>query len=39
MLGDFSYKNATKIYFGDESLKYLNEEFPRSLGSKSGRKE
>ena len=26
MLGNFSYKNATKLYFGDDSLKYLNEE-------------
>jgi alcohol dehydrogenase YqhD (iron-dependent ADH family) len=24
MLGNFSYKNATKLYFGDDSLKYLN---------------
>lgn len=29
MLGNFSYKNATKIYFGDDSLKYLNEELPK----------
>ncbi len=29
MLGNFSYKNATKLYFGDESLKYLNEELPK----------
>ena len=29
MLGDFSYKNATKLYFGDESLQYLNEELPK----------
>ena len=28
MLGNFSYKNATKLYFGEESLKYLNEELP-----------
>ena len=26
MLGNFSYKNATKLYFGDDSLQYLNEE-------------
>lgn len=29
MLGSFSYKNATKLYFGDDSLKYLNEELPK----------
>ena len=29
MLGNFSYKNATKLYFGDESLQYLNEELPK----------
>lgn len=29
MLGNFSYKNATKLYFGDESLQYLNDELPR----------
>lgn len=29
MLGNFSYKNATKLYFGEESLKYLNEELPK----------
>ena len=29
MLGNFSYKNATKLYFGDDSLKYLNDELPR----------
>ena len=29
MLGNFSYKNATKLYFGDDSLKYLNEELPK----------
>ena len=26
MLGNFSYHNPTKLYFGDESLKYLKEE-------------
>ena len=26
MLGNFSYKNATKLFFGDDSLRYLNEE-------------
>lgn len=29
MLGNFSYKNATKLYFGDDSLKYLHEELPK----------
>ncbi len=29
MLGNFCYKNATKLYFGDDSLKYLNEELPK----------
>lgn len=29
MLGNFSYKNATKLYFGDNSLKYLNDELPK----------
>lgn len=29
MLGNFSYKNATKLYFGDNSLKYLNEELKK----------
>ncbi len=29
MLGNFSYKNAVKLYFGDESLKYLNDELPK----------
>ena len=29
MLGNFSYKNATKLYFGEESLKYLNNELPK----------
>lgn len=28
MLGNFSYFNPTKLYFGDNSLKYLNEELP-----------
>ena len=26
MLGNFSYKNATKLYFGEDALSYLNEE-------------
>ncbi len=29
LLGNFSYQNATKLYFGDESLNYLNEELPK----------
>ena len=29
MLGNFCYKNATKLYFGDDSLKFLNEELPK----------
>ena len=29
MLGNFSYKNATKIYFGEDALQYLNEELPK----------
>lgn len=29
MLGNFSYKNATKLYFGDDSLKYLKAELPK----------
>ncbi len=29
MLGNFSYKNATKLYFGEDALSYLNEELPK----------
>ncbi len=29
MLGNFSYCNPTKLYFGDESLNYLNTELPK----------
>ena len=29
MLGNFSFMNATKIYFGDDSLKFLNDELPK----------
>lgn len=29
MLGNFSYCNPTKLYFGDESLKYLNDELKK----------
>ena len=29
MLGNFSYCNPTKLYFGDKSLQYLNTELPK----------
>lgn len=29
MLGNFSYSNPTKLYFGEDSLSYLNEELPK----------
>ena len=29
MLGNFSYSNPTKIYFGEDSLQFLNEELPK----------
>lgn len=29
MLGNFIYKNATKLYFGDDSLKYLRQELKK----------
>ena len=29
MLGNFSYKNATKLYFGEDSLRFLNDELPK----------
>lgn len=29
MLGNFAYCNPTKLYFGDNSLEYLNEELPK----------
>ena len=29
MLGNFSYHNATKLYFGEDSLSYLTEELPK----------
>ena len=29
MLGNFCYHNATKLYFGPDSLDYLNEELPK----------
>lgn len=29
MLGNFAYSNPTKLYFGEESLYYLNEELPK----------
>ena len=28
MLGNFSYCNPTKLYFGEDSLNYLNTELP-----------
>lgn len=29
MLGNFSYSNPTKLYFGEDSLNYLNKELPK----------
>ncbi len=29
MLGNFSFSNPTKLYFGEDSLQYLNEELPK----------
>jgi alcohol dehydrogenase YqhD (iron-dependent ADH family) len=29
MLGNFSYSNPTKLYFGENSLNYLNKELPK----------
>ena len=29
MLGNFSYSNPTRLYFGKDSLQYLNEELPK----------
>lgn len=29
MLGNFSYANPTKLYFGEDSLNFLNEELPK----------
>lgn len=29
MLGNFSYCNPTKLYFGEDSLSYLNDELPK----------
>ncbi|WP_316637720.1 iron-containing alcohol dehydrogenase [uncultured Ruminococcus sp.] len=29
MLGNFSYHNPTKLYFGDDALQYLNDELPK----------
>lgn len=29
MLGNFSYCNPTKLYFGEDSLKFLNQELPK----------
>ena len=29
MLGNFEYCNPTKLYFGEDSLNYLNTELPK----------
>ena len=29
MLGNFSYSNPTKLYFGEDSLNYLDQELPK----------
>lgn len=29
MLGNFEYCNPTKLYFGEDSLQYLNIELPK----------
>ena len=29
MLGNFTYCNPTKLYFGEGSVKYLKEELPK----------
>ena len=29
MLGNFVFSNPTQLYFGEDSLKYLNEELPK----------
>ncbi len=29
MLGNFAYCNPTKLYFGEDSLQYLNTELPK----------
>lgn len=29
MLGNFSYHNPTKLYFGEDSLRFLNDELPK----------
>lgn len=29
VLGNFSYSNPTKLYFGEDSLSFLNEELPK----------
>lgn len=29
MLGTFVYSNPTKLYFGEDSLKFLNDELPK----------
>ena len=32
MLGNFEYCNPTKLYFGEDSLNYLNTELPKYGG-------
>ena len=29
MLGNFSFSNPTKLYFGEDSLQYLNDELQK----------
>ena len=29
MIGNFSYQNATKLYFGENALEHLKEELPK----------
>ena len=29
MIGNFSYSNPTKLYFGEDSLNYLEQELPK----------
>ena len=33
MLGNFSYYNGTKLYFGEDSLAFLNDELPKYQGT------
>ena len=32
MLGNFSYQNATKLYFGEDSLRFLKDELAKYGG-------